>query len=1536
MSQENETTSKLSRVEDTKVSDLFSEVLQSGGQIEGLFEKKRREEMQANAGKKSNKKRGTNGLKDPASVLKERLAIYNKKNDEEFHLHLANEDLSYSGLLIFHYHNGYQLLSENVKVRNSYKASDLIPILLRRFLPQYEFMSVSSEVNNSYIALTQNGTERELDLTEKPLEIALDCSTKGRSPPVFTLKTSLSLLLNSSSPRKHSGSKLSSLSLTTSSMSSLGHVSSDGSESPHVVDNSPQVTMDDYECLYNYGNTSYQSNTHPSSKSKSFFKSRSQTQKLMLQKLHSEPNLLIPGSPMTPPGTSSHQLTPEMARKAGRHKSKVGNFVEGVARSLKSKRKYRPTSIYPEGGSTEIPDPGKSALVSPNMAEKQFSMPTVFHIYYSHARNTQLYKSVLVSESSSTKEVIKQALERYGMKFVNPDEFSLFEVVGRWEAIDGSIDSNLERSFGGLITPEGSQDNTLFPKQRPVPAFEEFFVCYTRELDITEKPYEVQFFHATPSGYTRRFELRAKVNDDVRGNDYNDNLSKEMVPTTPVFGVTSHNIRDQKTSVSKNGEDTIEFVAVTEETEATNEKERKEKKTYSALLDRSLIDCSSPDSGVDIHRDRMSSKSVLISDQSYSSVSSLFPAVTSGAFLLNLQLVPSEKESLLYHLSYEKLFIRTGPSHQFRNESMESISDKSTPGSDSIQNENQVELHVPEAENDTVLCTVKKEHVKDFSSKYLLEPQSTAVPISINSQIITYTSELLHGDLIQIGHTHLFMFQNHSMQRSTVKKQNTSWPYRWQPMSTTITTEEKAPLSSVVINQNSPSNSRVQQLHISEERLSPSLPESMEVIHIDTANFEDIQTPSSPAKIVYISPREERTDVCSLPTLEEVDVVEEESGGEHLHQPHRRRSKSDSKMIHKLHSHAPLSSTHLSSSFTKQLHKDSNKLGAFPPDRKLMFSYNISEEDTLLDLLINKINPMETVFTLAPAYVLCMCMEYSIRGSSGPSVSSRLICKAIECIQETIWETTNQMMSWQPQVSKSNTHPILDDQLHSNLHNILFWMANSLELYNFLLAQDNLDLVVMIHGEKEEEEKEENALTLLENMIQHLFQQAFYPISKILYLNLQNMLEEGPLEEVQESCVNDVVELLKQVLDLILELHVHTEMVAQFFANVFFFLNGAMFNDFIDQGPQLGLYQYSTGSKLRCTLDLLEGWAGRVGFRDGALQFFTVFSSAIDLISIPPDELMKMTWTDLRTEFPSLYPAQLHFILSHYLLPEHIEEVPIQWTPTPSDARDALNEGFLRESFESHPDFELPIGGYLLDLDSQSCDNHMLNKFVDSLRKELKKKKKNVDIVRVMEDCSLPVVPTLIYSSTNTYPPSPTSPKKKPLLNISEIISPEEKRTVRLSHSKKDSKKHVKRQNMKTNSSSELRGRVKSIMEPKFHAPETLLITARNHNSKGDQNDCTTPLGNLMTGSRMICLQRGNNGFGFTTEEKKDPVTGTLGLFIQSIHPQSTVSQTSDISVGDQILAIDDFLMDGTQYEKVRQYVKDAEEEITLILATRR
>ncbi len=77
-----------------KTPDLFTESLNSGRAIEGLFEMKRREEMQANGGRRQSKKREANGLKDPLRLLKERIAIYNKKMDEEFQL-LVDDEVSH-------------------------------------------------------------------------------------------------------------------------------------------------------------------------------------------------------------------------------------------------------------------------------------------------------------------------------------------------------------------------------------------------------------------------------------------------------------------------------------------------------------------------------------------------------------------------------------------------------------------------------------------------------------------------------------------------------------------------------------------------------------------------------------------------------------------------------------------------------------------------------------------------------------------------------------------------------------------------------------------------------------------------------------------------------------------------------------------------------------------------------------------------------------------------------------------------------------------------------------------------------------------------------------------------------------------------------------------------------------------------------------------------------------------------------------------------------------------------------------------------
>ena len=113
------------------------------------------------------------------------------------------------------------------------------------------------------------------------------------------------------------------------------------------------------------------------------------------------------------------------------------------------------------------------------------------------------------------------------------------------------------------------------------------------------------------------------------------------------------------------------------------------------------------------------------------------------------------------------------------------------------------------------------------------------------------------------------------------------------------------------------------------------------------------------------------------------------------------------------------------------------------------------------------------------------------------------------------------------------------DELTPVLHHILFWLANSLELYNYLLGVDGLNLTVSVEdngGYK----REDNAMTLLENLIHHLFQQVFYPISKTLYLVLPAIFVEED-QETCTACVKTAVDILKGVLDLILELNVHTE-----------------------------------------------------------------------------------------------------------------------------------------------------------------------------------------------------------------------------------------------------------------------------------------------------------------------------------------------------------------------------------------------------------
>ncbi len=77
---------------------------------------------------------------------------------------------------------------------------------------------------------------------------------------------------------------------------------------------------------------------------------------------------------------------------------------------------------------------------------------------------------------------------------------------------------------------------------------------------------------------------------------------------------------------------------------------------------------------------------------------------------------------------------------------------------------------------------------------------------------------------------------------------------------------------------------------------------------------------------------------------------------------------------------------------------------------------------------------------------------------------------------------------------------------------------------------------------------------------------------------------------------------------------------------------------------------------------------------------------------------------------------------------------------------------------------------------------------------------------------------------------------------------------------------------MRSQSSAELRGRVKSVVEPHIVAPEKLVILFEKSGDsiKEDWCDGGGALDdNIGSNIRTLCLQRGNRGFGFTTEIKR-------------------------------------------------------------------
>ena len=901
--------------------------------------------------------------------------------------------------------------------------------------------------------------ERELGVHELPLQIALDCSSKGLALPKFVYKSNLTEISSPLHQTNKFTSYVGALSYS-SNMSQISEVETTSDLTQLSPDRTAKVEGDQAS-LNSLGSA------HSSSSSKSGKSTiKSSTSSVPGRKKKSLSHTLSnQETGVTNLTTHKSQVktsgSPGTPRRLNRPRMVMSNFI---TRSLRMRKKSKQTNSQEEhvdAASTPLQDEQIlqfPSLVSPLPMERRFTMSTVIHIYYTDARKAQVYKSVLVSEKATTSEVISQALERYNLKLSDPSDFGLFEVIGKWQDVTQTLQNHKNGRLMGLAGSRGTvpavPNSSLF-RQQAVTSVEEFVVCYSRELSPHESPYSAQFYLMTQDSYTRRFELRPKrrkmrpvsqilldegaaLPEKGRTHSVSQLSQLDIAPTESplcIFGETAHRKRSnrsrkirmpqQRSLPSERPISPLEVSHILSDTSSIDG-ETSRVQVASEVVgetgpqeipisvnprhapDFAALTCSSPDSGVAFNKD--SAKSSVSSEQSEgaatTSTCSMYSASVNAAFLLSLRLHNPEKEFLVHKLETDVTYMSSSNAL--------SLSGSSSEPSADFQTSAKVFLVLPDlvTYSRPICCICRNEMRRTRSGspnsslksfKFSVQVSSEEVPILLNGRRVHNTASLHHGDLIAVGRTHLFMFQDYSSTTAGDYIPEYNW---WPHPVDNDVREQHTPRAAVqepvaVINGSPETGERRRT-----KRTREVTPDEEEVDSSPVIVHQEVKVDSESDRQIPLQPTPENTSskVDSLTTSAQPI---QSSLSSNVDTSPTYIPRNESYEIPEVFDFevSPAKSLVTSPSHAQRERKnDRNRQSSstLTRERKLMFSFNVNEEDALLGYLVTGLDPMATECKLAPSYILAMCVEFSLR-CNGPMAAARFIQKAVDCIQEAVW-----------------------------------------------------------------------------------------------------------------------------------------------------------------------------------------------------------------------------------------------------------------------------------------------------------------------------------------------------------------------------------------------------------------------------------------------------------------------------------------------------------------------------------------------------
>uniref|UniRef100_A0A1A7Y248 Ras-associating and dilute domain-containing protein n=4 Tax=Iconisemion striatum TaxID=60296 RepID=A0A1A7Y248_9TELE len=390
--------------------------------------------------------------------------------------------------------------------------------------------------------------------------------------------------------------------------------------------------------------------------------------------------------------------------------------------------------------------------------------------------------------------------------------------------------------------------------------------------------------------------------------------------------------------------------------------------------------------------------------------------------------------------------------------------------------------------------------------------------------------------------------------------------------------------------------------------------------------------------------------------------------------------------------------------------------------RRLQLEFDQAHEDQLLNRIMSLIEPGGDDHKLTPAYLLCLCIQHSA-STFPPGSFGKLLLKIVRRIQTIAWEKTKELAQKQAQHQDPASLSLLSiSDLIPDLQTIFFWMSNSIEILYFIQqrAPAYTHSIEALQGSKESLlsatiTANDEAMTILEEVIMYTFQQCVYYITKALYVVLPGLLDCNPFPlDSSEPCwkggvgfpepVRRVLQVFQSAQELLQGYLVHPEIQAQMFAYLFFFSNVSLFNQLMDKGPSRGWFQRSKALQIQACLRMIMEWAAKSSLGHLAEKFFTKLNSTVSIVATPPQQLTQLSWRVLSSEYATLKPVQLHRILTQYQLTAEIGPVPV-WQPSSEDEAYIYRTVDLLESFENHPPIVLPSSGFRVDLDSDCIED---------------------------------------------------------------------------------------------------------------------------------------------------------------------------------------------------------------------------------------